>query len=196
MFDLGGVLCRYVPKRRLEPFAQAVGMTPPELDALLFESGFSARCDAGDYSLGAMCDEVRRRLHTSLDDMAIARQWALAFEPDREVIALAHRIARTHRVGVFTNNGPALRLVLGELLGELDPFDPIVFSCTLGKTKPDVGAFVAAAAVAGSSELLLIDDSIANCEGAERAGWRAVRFDGIGGVLARFGFGGEPEPRR
>ena len=116
------------------------------------------------------------RRFASGPDRALGRLWALAFEPNVEVLQLSRRLSATHKVGLFTNNGPALRLVLGELLGDVSHFQPIVFSCEIACTKPYGPAFDAAARAAHSDDLLLIDDSAANCEAAVRSGWRAVQY--------------------
>ena len=57
-------------------------------------------------------------------------------------------------------------------------FDGLFFSCGVGDEKPNEGVFKAVAHRLGRSgtELLFIDDALANVEGARAAGWLAEQF--------------------
>ena len=63
-------------------------------------------------------------------------------------------------------------------------FERGFFSCRMGCRKPDPSFFEGVLAETGlkPDEIVLIDDQVANCEGATRMGWRAVNFR-IGGDL-------------
>jgi hypothetical protein len=49
-FDLGGVVCHFVPERRLAAFAAATRLRTEEIRDKLWDSDFCAQCDAGKYS--------------------------------------------------------------------------------------------------------------------------------------------------
>lgn len=69
-----------------------------------------------------------------------------------------------------------------EMLGEYAHlFDVVILSGDMGMSKPDERAFLEAARRLGEfpSDCVMIDDSQTNCAGAERAGMRAVYFQGV-----------------
>jgi hypothetical protein len=52
LVDLGGVLFSFDHERRLNVLGECLGMSPGRVDELLWQSGFSAGCDAGRYRDG------------------------------------------------------------------------------------------------------------------------------------------------
>lgn len=69
-----------------------------------------------------------------------------------------------------------------EMLGEYaHMFGTVILSGDMGVSKPDERAFLEAARRLGEfpSDCVMIDDSQTNCVGAERAGMRAVYFQGV-----------------
>jgi putative hydrolase of the HAD superfamily len=81
---------------------------------------------------------------------------------------------------------------LWEALGLKERFDAIHYAAELGCAKPDpeFWAAVQRRTGFGAADLVLIDDSPRNVEGARAAGWSAVLWDGtepLEAVLARAG---------
>lgn len=76
---------------------------------------------------------------------------------------------------------------------ELDRFfEGYVVSCRTGLRKPDARAYEALVARCGAAagRCLMVDDRASNVEGAQAAGLRAIRFDGVEGLrveLTRLG---------
>jgi HAD superfamily hydrolase (TIGR01509 family) len=182
LFDLGGVLCRFLPERRLAALAADCGLPQEEVRARIWESGIDAACDRGVYTATEMYEQVRGRLGLRLDEPAFRAAWALAFEPDPAVLALIDAIAPTRRIALLTDNGPVLRDAMPDLFPEIARrLDPMLFSCDLGACKPSPTIFARALDRLGErpERVLFVDDSPAAVAGACAAGLTAVRYTDV-----------------
>ncbi|KOX12431.1 HAD family phosphatase [Nocardiopsis sp. NRRL B-16309] len=113
---------------------------------------------------------------TWFDDRETNRPWLDSLVGARE---------RGRFVGMLSNMPPAWdghwrRMVPYEF------FDDVVMSFEVGLRKPGREIFDLAAARAGvePARCLLVDDLIANCEGARAAGWHALHFTDTPGAVA------------
>jgi putative hydrolase of the HAD superfamily len=61
-FDLGGVVCRFLPERRLRALAQAARLPEQEVQARLWASGCAADCDRGRHDADDRANEIDARL--------------------------------------------------------------------------------------------------------------------------------------
>lgn len=174
LFDLGDVVCRFVPERRLEILATACGATPQDIRAALYDSGLIGQWDLGNATAGRIHEVVRSRLGFTGGALELERLWCTAFEPDHDVLRLV-RASRPCRTALFTNNDA---LLLRALPGLAESFDQLIFSCDLGAKKPDPRAFEQALSVvsASPSEVVFIDDKEANVYAAGEIGIPAVQF--------------------
>lgn len=103
--------------------------------------------------------------------------WPRTFEPDEQVCAGIRDLEQP--VYALSNNGPLFSTCLSDPLAEVRQlFESIFLSWQLKARKPDVVAFrrFADQVSEGSSDLVLIDDSVQNCRGAEAAGWHAIHY--------------------
>ncbi len=178
-FDLGDVVCRFLPQRRLDAFAAATGLPAEAIQRALWASGFSDDCDDGRYSGAEMEAQIGQRLNVSLAPRELRRLWATAFEPDAAVLAIAALVRQHCQTGLLTNNPPLLKTALSEWLPAIHQgFDPVVFSYEYRVRKPHAALFEAVRQRLGSAahELLLIDDSLSNVRGAMGVGWQAIHF--------------------
>ena len=91
---------------------ECLGLPPGRVDELLWQSGFSASCDAGRYrDAAAIRAQIRRITGYAGPDERLDTAWCSAFCPDRDVTGLLARRPGGRR-GVFTNNGPLEEEVL------------------------------------------------------------------------------------
>jgi putative hydrolase of the HAD superfamily len=192
LFDLGGVVCRFLPERRLERLSSASGKPAARIQELLWDSGFSRRCDRGELGGAEMHRRVCELLGWTADYDEFRRAWASAFEPDPSVLALVHALRRRRRTGLLTDNPPVIEEALRHELGAVGAeFDFLGFSCELGGVKPDPEVFRAALARAGArpEEALFVDDARANVDAASALGIPSFLFTGaqaLASYLARF----------
>ncbi len=93
--------------------------------------------------------------------------------PNPEVLDLARRMGEKARLAIFTNNGPVLKLHLGELFPEAAAiFAERYCSCEFAARKPDPASFLRLLEKAGvqPQDAWFIDDKHSNVEGARLAG--------------------------
>lgn len=180
LLDLGGVLFTFDHGRRLEVLSADTGLSPARLDALLWQSGFSAACDAGRYPDAATVRaEIRRITGYSGTDAALDAAWCSAFRLDSAVLDALRTDRDNWRYGVFTNNGPLEEATLTRLYPSAFAALPHHFFChRLVATKPDPAVFrqVLGLLDVTPDRVVLVDDDVRNVEAARACGWRAVRY--------------------
>jgi glucose-1-phosphatase len=180
IFDLGGVIADFRPDERLARFTHVTGFTPDEVKARLFNSGFDAACDRGEYSLEEAYSAGIGLLEHRITQEEYSDCWCSAFSLNEPVLDVVEQVSCPR--GLLTNNGPILLDALRSRFPRLlDTFDPVVFSCQTGATKPDLRPYQYAARELDTMTecLLFIDDSSRNVEGAIQAGMQALRFTGL-----------------
>lgn len=179
LFDLGGVVCRFLQERRLAALAAASGLTEQEIYRRVWESGFDRECDEGAYCEAGVYRHVSDMLGLRCTYEEFRAMWALAWEPDPVVLRVAGEVRASARVGLLTDNGPVLLDALPVHFPELvAAFDPILFSCDVGALKPNPALFAAALKKLGDppERVLLIDDSLRNVEGAQAFGLNGLHY--------------------
>jgi putative hydrolase of the HAD superfamily len=179
VFDLGGVLCEFLPNRRLAKLAEASGLAPDEVRQLLNESRLIHMADRGELDRASEYRLAASVLGLRCDYPTYRALWCSALEPNPDVIAIASALRERHRTAILTNNGPVLLDALSHnLLSVGREFDDLFVSAMFGAIKPAEDTFRGVERSLGvpPERLLLIDDSEANVAGAERRGWRAIHF--------------------
>lgn len=179
-FDLGDVVCRFHPERRLGALADACGLGAGEVRHALYESGLVGRWDRGLASAAEIHATLERELGYADGPAALHELWCSAFEPDDRVLALVDGL-RPLRTALLTNNDALLLEALPEVLPQIAArFEPLLFSCVLGATKPDPEAFTRALERVGCSPeaAVFVDDKAANVAGAEAVGITGLHFTG------------------
>lgn len=180
VLDLGGVVGRWLPDRRLHRLAQLSGQSVAVVDQLVFESGFEEASERGRFDHETFVAELAGLLGLvpgPTTDTALRSAWALAWEPDPAVMRIV--TSSPLRTALFTNNGP---LVEAALATELAPvgaaFDELLLSWRLGVAKPETEAFALATERLGvaPSDVWFADDSEANVAAARAFGWHAHRY--------------------
>jgi FMN phosphatase YigB (HAD superfamily) len=187
LVDLGGVLFRFDHEHRLNVLGERLGLPPGRVDELLWQSGFSADCDAGRYrDAAAIRGQVRRITGYAGSDEHLDTAWCSAFCPDPDVIELLAR-HRGGRLGVFTNNGPLEEEVLTRLYPDaFGPFEHLFFCWRLTANKPDPAVYrqVTELLAVSPGQISFADDSAGNVEAALACGWNAVRYRSPGDLGA------------
>jgi HAD superfamily hydrolase (TIGR01509 family) len=179
LVDLGGVLFTFDHEHRLNMLGDCLGLPPSRVDELLWQSGFSAGCDAGRYDgAAAVREQIRRITGYAGPDEDLDAAWCSAFRPDPEVIGLLAR-RPAGRQGVFTNNGPLEEEVLTRLYPDaFELFDHVFFCWRLTANKPEPAVYrqITDLLAVPPDRISFADDSIDNVEAAGRCGWNAVHY--------------------
>lgn len=193
LFDLGDVVCRFVPQRRLAALSAVSPRSAEEINQALWGSDFSDLSDAGALAAAEMCERICSALEVELPRAELARLWALAFEPNGAVLDMATAVRKKVPTGMLSNNPPLLLEGLAAHLPQVErAFEPIVFSCQHRARKPERKLYEAVVQDLGLAPgaLLLIDDSQRNAEGARAAGWQAMHFQDPEGLRRDLGDSG------
>ena len=100
---------------------------------------------------------------------------------------LLERLADRYRLVLLSNVDQYYWPVVRAAHPELDRFSALLLSCDLGAAKPEPEAFLHACQVADTApaRCLFVDDSDVNVDAARRLGFRAHRFRGVAGLVAR-----------
>jgi FMN phosphatase YigB (HAD superfamily) len=190
LVDLGGVLFSFAHEHRLNVLGECLGLPPGRVDELLWQSGFSAGCDAGRYrDAAAIRAQIRRITGYNGSDEHLDTAWCSAFCPDPDVIELLTR-HRGDRRGVFTNNGPLEQEVLTRRDPDaFQPFEHLFFCWRLTASKPDPAVYrqVAGLLAVLPGQISFADDSADNVQAALACGWTAVCYRSPGDLSALTG---------
>jgi putative hydrolase of the HAD superfamily len=179
-FDLGGVVFRYRPERRLVALARLCGREPNQVRKALMDSGYSRSCDAGRLAGDAAYREGIRLLGQRISLSSFRAHWISAFEPDPEVVDLVRRVRSRLPVAMLTNNSDMVRSGLESRFPEvMELFRPRLFSTDTGFLKPDPRQFRTLLELLGAppQRVLYVDDEPACAAAAASLGMESCRFE-------------------
>lgn len=181
-FDLDGVLCDFLPDRRLAWLSALTGKAAARIQAAVWDSDFEPAAEAGAYPTGdAYLQAFNQRLGhaVSRDQWVQARRAAMRLRPD--MMALLHSLHPRIPLAVLTNNGALVRETMAELAPDLWALlgDRIHATCEFNARKPDPAVYVRLAERyrVPPGAIVFVDDSEANVQGARAAGLQAVLFE-------------------
>lgn len=181
IFDLDDVLCRYDLGARLRALARLSGKTPRDIRAALWDSGFEDAADSGTYQTPEeYLAEFGRRLGHPIDrdEWIAARRDSIQPWPD--MLALVREIARHRRVALYTNNGPLMKVGIGQVFPEAARIfgSDCYFSFEFLTKKPDPESYRRLMRRLGvePGRAWFTDDKKSNVEGARLAGLTAHHF--------------------
>jgi putative hydrolase of the HAD superfamily len=177
VFDVGNVVCRFTPERRLQGLAQHTGLEPDRIHEAIWTSGLDTRAEAGQLSPADLERALRVARDNRNDTVTLRATWSNAFIPDHAVCELVGRLDRP--AFAFTNNGPMFTDCLAhELIDVAGLFQRVICSWQLRARKPDPAAFerLCADLQQPPEELLFIDDDSNNTASARSVGLAAITF--------------------
>jgi putative hydrolase of the HAD superfamily len=189
LFDVDGVLVH--PWRFRSTLARDHGITP-DMTASFFNGPF-IRCVEGQADVLEVLPPFLASWGWPGSAADFVAKWlSVENAPDEAVLSV---VADIRRCGVpcfvaSTQERRRARYLAAEMRFD-QLFDGLFFSCDVGVEKPNEGFFNAVAHRLGRSgtELLFIDDALANVEGARAAGWLAEQFrtaEGLRADVARY----------
>jgi FMN phosphatase YigB (HAD superfamily) len=177
VFDFGGVIARYTPKKRAVYLSEHTGLCVEDVTARLFESGLDADAELGRFDTQEIISVVRSALDNRITEVELVHGWSLAFETNVHLLSCVAMLPQ--RVALFSNNGPMLVHCFARSntpLGQVsEVFSNQIWSWQLRSTKPAPASFERAAHLIGVApeNLVLFDDTPKCVEQARNAGWRA-----------------------
>ncbi len=193
LFDFGGVLVRtedHAGRRRWE---QQCGLAAGELDRLVFDSPTAVRATAGELPESAIWVYLAARLRLDPDQLeALRRDFWAGDRLDPDLVALMRDLRPRYKVAVLSNAWSGAREQFTQVHGLDQVTDALIISSEERLAKPDARLFRRAAGRLGAqpSEAVLVDDFIANVEGARAAGLQAIHYQAgmdVRGALRELG---------
>lgn len=189
IWDLGGVVLRFMPERRLRRLASASPLSPPEVKAAIIDSGLLADADRGVVNATQFAAAVREAAQLELDDRELRDAWAEAFEPDDAVLGVVKELLPDVKLASFSNDGELARLTM-ELHWPrtLEALSPGIWSYEIGALKPEPEAYLWLERILSLApeDICFVDDVEANVAAARARGWDAIRFKDADQVREEF----------
>ena len=185
VFDLGGVLIDLDGERCVRAFREILGYERiTELLDLSHQKGIYGEMEAGRLTADEFRAEILRESRPGCVPADVDRAMAgLLTGMDPAKVPLLERLARDYAIYGLTNNNEISVKRMHDIYEEngLDwqhVFRKEFISCRMKLMKPSREIFDAAAAEIGlpPEEILFIDDSQRNVDGAVAAGWKAALY--------------------
>lgn len=189
VFDFGGVLFRWRPRELMRRTLPQRASDDARADALVTDifQGFGgdwAQFDRGVLGSDELVQRISRRTALPLHEVqAVVDAVPSELQPLADTVALLQRLRDAGRRLYYLSNMP---LPFAEHLERehafIGWFEAGVFSARVRQIKPEPAIFATAMHrfSAPPSELVFIDDVLANVHAAREAGWQAVHFrDGV-----------------
>ena len=185
VFDLGGVLIDLDGEQCVRAFREILGYERiTELLDLSHQKGVYGEMEAGRVTADEFRAEILRESRPGCVPADVDRAMAgLLTGMDPAKVTLLERLARDYAIYGLTNNNEISVKRMHEIYEEngLDwqhVFRKEFISCRMKLMKPSREIFDAAAAEIGlpPEEILFIDDSQRNVDGAIAAGWKAALY--------------------
>jgi len=174
-FDVNGSLVRYY-QRAFSELARDLGLQPDIVETAFWF--YSDELDKGQITAEEFNKLFAGRL--GVDSINWPSYYIKAVEKIPGIDQLMNYVAENYHMGLLTNSYPGGLddLIKAKLLPEVK-LDVVVDSSKEGIIKPDQKIFKIAQKRAGlePSEILLIDDVMANLVAAQKNGWHTLWFD-------------------
>ena len=194
-FDLGNVLLTFDHRVACEQVAALTGLTAERVWDVIFASQLQARYEQGEVSSREFYDEFCAAAGVTPDYAALHLANAAIFQLNLPIVSLvSHLHSAGYRLGILSNTCESHWGYVAEgrfrIIRELFPVQ--VLSHVERCSKPAPGIYARAAELAGVAPegVFFVDDRQENVDGALRAGWDAVLFEGtvsLGAALRKRG---------
>ena len=177
LLDFDGVLAHYAHKRRIAHLAQASGCDAARVAAVLFASGLEGEYDSGRIDTATYLRRLGDGLGHRIDEADWIASRVAGNRADPRVLEQVLAVAAHTPIGVLTNNGAlmaeAMRAIVAPLFPTLD--GRVLCSGALGLRKPEAAIYARALEHFGvaAAQVLFVDDTFANVQGARTAGLQA-----------------------
>ncbi|MEO6513771.1 MAG: HAD-IA family hydrolase [Candidatus Saccharimonadales bacterium] len=175
-FDINGCLIQ-AGQRALTQIAADTNLPVDVVETAYWR--FNDEACRGTMSMSDFNDAMAERLHLASFDWQKYYLDAIDIvEPMHELLKWAYE---RYQIGLLTNIMPGLLSAMKNrgMIPDLN-YHAVIDSSEVGLIKPEEAIFDLATERSGvsASEILLIDDTHANLQAAERRGWHVLLFDG------------------
>lgn len=183
VFDFGGVMTTTTMPERVKPVVDRLGLSWGTIEAGF--GRYRRLMDGGFLTLGEMYELIFADAALSLSPEAIQQivdedEASFLYRNEKTLEWMKSLKARGYKLGILTNMPPAFARRFRETFADFIALaDALVISGEERMFKPQERIYALLAARLGlpGEELVFVDDVEANCEGARRLGWQAIRFE-------------------
>jgi epoxide hydrolase-like predicted phosphatase len=179
VFDFGGVLVRTEDHTGRQQWEARLGLGERDLDRLVFDSDIAIRATLGEAAETAVWENVAAALKLAAEQIENFRSdfWA-GDKLDQDLVALLVSLRPRYKTAILSNAWSNGRELIARTYGLDQVVDMIIISAEERLAKPDPRLYQRAAERLGvePEEAVLVDDYLANIEGARAAGWQAIHF--------------------
>jgi len=179
VFDFGGVLVRTEDQTGRRQWETRLGLAERDLGRLIFDSEVAVRATAGEAQEAAVWEHVAAQLKLAADQLAALQAdfWA-GDRLDPDLVALLADLRPRYQTAILSNAWSNGRDVIVGRYGLGSAVDTIFISAEERLAKPDPRLYQRVAERLGvqPAEAVLVDDFLANVDGARAAGWQAIHY--------------------
>lgn len=179
VFDFGGVLMRTENPAGRRQWEARLGLSEYELDRTVFHSDAANRATVGDEPEAAIWQNVAAVFKLSPEQVAALQEdfWS-GDRLDPDLVALLGSLRPRYQTAILSNYWPNGRELIGRVNGLEQVVDTIFVSSEERLAKPDLRLYQRVAERLGvqPEEIVLVDDFMANIDGARAAGWQAIHY--------------------
>ena len=123
---------------------------------------------------------IQRYNIINANDYDFLESWVSDYQPNQEIHELIIKIKPKYNIGLLSNiyKGMLPLLFAKEMIPNIQ-YEQIIFSCDVGmmKPEPEIYALAQKRAKVDVSDILLVDDSEKNINGAKKAQWNTYLFN-------------------
>ena len=180
VWDVGGVLLRTADFAPRDALARAHGLTPLQLDHMVFGKDDAFRAQLGQVSYAQHWANLAARLGMDEEGIAAFRDAFFATDGlDEDLIESIRELrSQGYCTAVLSNYWDALRMQITDEWQIDDAFQRLIISSEVGLMKPDSAIYDLLLESIGftTEETVFIDDSLENVRAAQQLGIHGVPF--------------------
>jgi putative hydrolase of the HAD superfamily len=179
LFDFGGVLVRTEDAAGRRSLEARLGLAEREVDRLVFDCEAAIQATLGEVPAEAVWEHVGKNLRLDVDQLVdFQRDFWSGDRLDLELVSLLKSLRPRYKTAILSNAWSDARENFTQLFHLDEAVDLIIISSEERLAKPDARLYRLAAERLGvkAEEAVLVDDFIANIEGARAAGMEAIHY--------------------
>jgi len=179
VFDFGGVLMRTEDPAGRRQWEARLGLAEYDLDRAVFHSEAADRATVGEAPESAIWQSVASVYQLSPEELAALQSdfWS-GDKLDQDLLALLAALRPQYKTAILSNYWPNGRDLIGRISGLEQIVDVIFISSEERLAKPDPRLYQRVTERLGvpPAETVLVDDFVANIDGARAAGWQTIHY--------------------
>ncbi len=179
LFDFGGVLVRTEDAAGRRKLEARLGLAEGEVDRLVFDCDAAIQATMGELPSEAVWEHVGKNLRLDAAQLEeFQRDFWSGDRLDPELVSLLKSLRPRYKTAILSNAWSNARESFTQMFHLDEVVDMFIISSEERLAKPDARLYQLAAERLGvaPAAAVLVDDLIANIEGARAAGMQAIHY--------------------